>query len=110
MQVWVVCGYLPENAPRTSKPDGLAGHLYMEHRFFHHLHLFLLCACVWLGFGPEFVQWYIVPMCAALWSSSASDVLGSSAYAMVAFMDNHCMLQVQAHSLCRILGIAPLHI
>jgi predicted NAD/FAD-binding protein len=56
------------------------------------------------------VQWYIVPMCAALWSSSASDVLGSSAYAMVAFMDNHCMLQVGAHILYRILGIAPLHI
>jgi len=46
------------------------------------------------GYGPEFTNYYIVPMCAALWSSSAADVLASSAYAMLTFMDNHCMLQL----------------
>ena len=46
------------------------------------------------GYGPEFTNYYVVPMCAALWSSSAADVLASSAYSMLTFMDNHCMLQL----------------
>jgi predicted NAD/FAD-binding protein len=46
------------------------------------------------GYSDAFTTYYVVPMCAALWSSSAADVLGSSAYAMIAFMDNHCMLQL----------------
>lgn len=46
------------------------------------------------NYGPEFTNYYIVPMCAALWSSSAADVLAASAYALLTFMDNHCMLQL----------------
>jgi predicted NAD/FAD-binding protein len=42
----------------------------------------------------SFINYYIVPMCGALWSSSNASVLDSSAYSMIAFMDNHCMLQL----------------
>lgn len=52
------------------------------------------------GFSEAFAKYYIVPMCAALWSSSNAEVLDSSAYAMIAFMDNHCMLQVRGGGLC----------
>ncbi|CAN0082345.1 unnamed protein product [Pylaiella littoralis] len=46
------------------------------------------------GFSEEFARCYLVPMAAALWSSTAADVMGHSALAMISFFHNHQMLQV----------------
>lgn len=46
------------------------------------------------GFSEAFARGYLVPMTAALWSSTASDVMGHSALAMISFFHNHQMLQV----------------
>lgn len=47
------------------------------------------------GFSEQFARYYLVPMAAALWSSTAADVMGHSALAMVSFFHNHQMLQVK---------------
>lgn len=46
------------------------------------------------GFSEPFARCYLVPMAAALWSSTAADVMGHSALAMISFFHNHQMLQV----------------
>ncbi|CAM9582314.1 unnamed protein product, partial [Laminaria digitata] len=46
------------------------------------------------GFSEAFARCYLVPMAAALWSSTAADVMGHSALAMISFLHNHQMLQV----------------
>eukprot|EP00752_Nemacystus_decipiens_P004454 g4067.t1 len=46
------------------------------------------------GFSEHFARYYLVPMAAALWSSTAADVMGHSALAMISFFHNHQMLQV----------------
>ena len=46
------------------------------------------------GFSEAFARFYLVPMAAALWSSTVADVLGHSALAMISFFHNHQMLQV----------------
>ncbi|CAN0125787.1 unnamed protein product, partial [Ectocarpus sp. 4 AP-2014] len=46
------------------------------------------------GFSEAFARYYLVPMAAALWSSTAADVMGHSALAMISFFHNHQMLQV----------------
>ncbi|CAM9760750.1 unnamed protein product, partial [Ectocarpus sp. 12 AP-2014] len=46
------------------------------------------------GFSEAFARFYLVPMAAALWSSTAADVMGHSALAMISFFHNHQMLQV----------------
>ncbi|CAN0199946.1 unnamed protein product, partial [Hapterophycus canaliculatus] len=48
------------------------------------------------GFSEEFARYYLVPMAAALWSSTAADVMGHSALAMISFFHNHQMLQVRS--------------
>lgn len=47
------------------------------------------------GFSEQFARYYLVPMAAALWSSTAADVMGHSALAMISFFHNHQMLQVK---------------
>lgn len=47
------------------------------------------------GFSEAFARYYLVPMAAALWSSTAADVMGHSALAMISFFHNHQMLQVK---------------
>ncbi|CAM9148653.1 unnamed protein product [Chrysoparadoxa australica] len=46
------------------------------------------------GYSSAFAEQYLVPMAAALWSSSSADVMGFSALAMISFFQNHRMLQV----------------
>lgn len=51
------------------------------------------------GFSEQFARYYLVPMAAALWSSTAADVMGHSALAMISFFHNHQMLQVQKRNM-----------
>jgi cyclopropane-fatty-acyl-phospholipid synthase len=46
------------------------------------------------GYGPAFASYYLLPMMAALWSSSHEDVLAFPASSLVEFMCNHRMLQL----------------
>ncbi|CAM9345742.1 unnamed protein product [Discosporangium mesarthrocarpum] len=44
-------------------------------------------------YGGAFTRYYLVPMAAALWSSSSADVLAFSAITLISFFHNHQMLQ-----------------
>ncbi|CAM9801758.1 unnamed protein product [Choristocarpus tenellus] len=46
------------------------------------------------NYGEAFARHYLVPMAAALWSSSSADVMNFSALTMISFFHNHQMLQV----------------
>lgn len=45
------------------------------------------------GFGRRFREHYLLPMGAAIWSTSAGDMLGFPARSFVEFFDNHALLQ-----------------
>lgn len=47
------------------------------------------------GYSEAFARLYLVPMAAALWSSTAADVMAHSALALISFFHNHLMLQVR---------------
>lgn len=49
------------------------------------------------GFSEAFARFYLVPMAAALWSSTVADVLEHSALAMISFFHNHQMLKVTGY-------------
>ncbi|MFQ6592669.1 MULTISPECIES: NAD(P)/FAD-dependent oxidoreductase [Pseudomonas] len=46
------------------------------------------------GYGPRFIQHYIVPMGAAIWSMSLADMLGFPLQFFVRFFKNHGLLSV----------------
>ena len=46
------------------------------------------------GYSKEFATHYLIPMTAALWSSSLGDVLNFPAAHLIGFMCNHKMLQI----------------
>jgi cyclopropane-fatty-acyl-phospholipid synthase len=45
-------------------------------------------------YSAAFAEGYLVPMAAALWSSSTCDVLNFSAITLISFLHNHRMLQI----------------
>lgn len=47
------------------------------------------------GYGEQMKHWYLLPMAAAIWSTSASDILGFPAETFLAFCLNHRLLQVE---------------
>jgi predicted NAD/FAD-binding protein len=55
------------------------------------------------AYSAAFAQYYLVPMAAALWSSSGAEVMNFSALTMISFFHNHSMLQVSQRSaqMCR---------
>lgn len=46
------------------------------------------------GFGDTFTQNYILPMCAAIWSSSLEDVRAFSLHFFLEFFENHGLLNI----------------
>lgn len=46
------------------------------------------------GYGTPLRDWYLLPMAAAIWSSTVEDILGFSAETFIAFCINHRLLQV----------------
>ncbi|KAI5084243.1 hypothetical protein GOP47_0000412 [Adiantum capillus-veneris] len=46
------------------------------------------------GYSNEFLQFYLVPMCASIWSCSSQHVLQSSAVSILTFCRNHHLLEV----------------
>eukprot|EP00250_Pteridium_aquilinum_P016572 c23167_g1_i1 orf=236-2836(+) len=46
------------------------------------------------GYSDEFLSYYLVPMCASIWSCSSHHVLQSSAVAILNFCRNHHLLQI----------------
>ncbi len=46
------------------------------------------------GYPAELAEWYLVPICSALWSLPASSALDLPAAYVVEFLDNHGMLEV----------------
>ncbi|KAG5184791.1 amine oxidase [Tribonema minus] len=51
------------------------------------------------NYSAAFARYYLVPMAAALWSSSGAEVMGFSALTMISFFHNHSMLQVRLRAL-----------
>jgi predicted NAD/FAD-binding protein len=51
-----------------------------------------LCQC---GVGPQFVEHYLVPMAAAIWSSRPQAILDFPAQFLIGFFANHGLLQVR---------------
>jgi len=49
------------------------------------------------GYGPEFTDHYLVPMGAAIWSARPDRLLQFPARFIIAFFDNHGLLQVTGH-------------
>ena len=47
------------------------------------------------GYGWHMRQWYLLPMAAAIWSSSVKDILGFPAATFLQFCLNHRLLQVE---------------
>lgn len=47
------------------------------------------------GFGQAMREWYLLPMAAAIWSSSVKDILGFPASTFLAFCLNHRLLQIE---------------
>lgn len=47
------------------------------------------------NYGWQMRQWYLLPMAAAIWSSSVKDILGFPAATFLQFCLNHRLLQVQ---------------
>ena len=48
------------------------------------------------GYSAPFVNWYLVPQMAAVWSASSSDALAFPAVTFIQFCSNHSLLQVRA--------------
>lgn len=46
------------------------------------------------GYSDEFLSYYLVPMCASIWSCSSHHVLHSSAASILSFCRNHHLLQI----------------
>lgn len=46
-------------------------------------------------FGQAMREWYLLPMAAAIWSSSVKDILGFPAATFLAFCLNHRLLQIE---------------
>merc|ERR1712157_219270 len=46
------------------------------------------------NYSKQFTTYYLLPMMAALWSSSLNDVLSFPMEHLVGFLKNHCMLQI----------------
>jgi len=47
------------------------------------------------GYGEPMRQWYLLPMAAAIWSSSVKDILGFPAQTFLRFCLNHRLLQIE---------------
>ncbi len=47
------------------------------------------------GYGKPMQDWYLLPMAAAIWSSSVKDILGFPAQTFFKFCLNHRLLQIQ---------------
>jgi uncharacterized protein len=47
------------------------------------------------GYGRAMQDWYLLPMAAAIWSSSVKDILGFPAHTFLTFCLNHRLLQIQ---------------
>ena len=47
------------------------------------------------GYGQPMQDWYLLPMAAAIWSSSVKDILGFPAQTFLRFCLNHRLLQVE---------------
>ncbi len=47
------------------------------------------------GYGAAFVEWYLVPMGAAIWSADPTDFVQFPAAAFIRFFDNHGLLGVR---------------
>lgn len=54
-------------------------------------------------YGAYFIDNHLVPMASALWSSPGSSIMDFPAKYLVAFMDNHRMLQISNRPLWRVL-------
>ncbi|KAH7296490.1 hypothetical protein KP509_26G025200 [Ceratopteris richardii] len=46
------------------------------------------------GYSNEFLNYYLVPMCASIWSCSLKHILESSAASILTFLRNHHLLQI----------------
>ncbi|NDP48148.1 MAG: FAD-dependent oxidoreductase, partial [Sulfuriferula multivorans] len=46
------------------------------------------------GYGKPFIEWYLLPMAAAIWSCPAAQMLGFPLSSFVTFCHNHGLLQV----------------
>jgi predicted NAD/FAD-binding protein len=53
--------------------------------------------CARHGFGREFVEWYLVPMGSAVWSTEPEDMLDFPAHSLLRFFHNHGFLGVTTH-------------
>jgi uncharacterized protein len=49
------------------------------------------------GFSRDFQQHYLVPLVAAIWSTSPAGALGFPVHAALGFLDNHGVLQARGH-------------
>ena len=49
----------------------------------------------WRGFSRSFIDWYLVPMAAAIWSTPPGGVLNFPAATLMKFFRNHQLLQIQ---------------
>lgn len=47
------------------------------------------------GYGQAMQNWYLLPMAAAIWSSSVKDIMGFPAQTFLAFCLNHRLLQIE---------------
>ena len=47
------------------------------------------------GYGDAMREWYLLPMAAAIWSTSVKDMLGFPAHTFLVFCLNHHLLQVE---------------
>ncbi len=55
------------------------------------------------GYGAYFIDNHLIPMASALWSSPSRSIMEFPAKYLVAFMDNHHMLQISNRPLWRVL-------
>lgn len=55
------------------------------------------------GYGAYFIDNHLIPMASALWSSPSRSIMDFPAKYLVAFMDNHHMLQISNRPLWRVL-------
>ena len=56
------------------------------------------------GYGAMFIDNHLIPMASALWSSPSASILEFPAKYLVAFMNNHHMLQISNRPLWRVLA------
>ncbi|MEM9678555.1 MAG: FAD-dependent oxidoreductase [Pseudomonadota bacterium] len=50
-------------------------------------------------YSTEFIDWHLMPMAAAIWSSRADDMTGYPAKSFIRFFQNHALLQVSGRPL-----------